>query len=65
MTERALPYSKLDLDRASALRTDAGWLAEQRRDPAAAVIPLWQDRCLVRGGEPGQGRFLRPAPSSR
>ena len=52
MIESALPYSKLDLDRASALRSDASWLAAQLRDSAATVVPMWRDQCLVRDGRP-------------
>lgn len=52
MIESALPYSKLDLDRASALRSDAAWLAARLRDTTATVVPLWRDRCLVRDGRP-------------
>jgi NAD+ diphosphatase len=50
--ESALPYSRLDLDRASALRSDTAWLAAQLRDAAATVVPMWRDQCLVRDGRP-------------
>ncbi len=36
------------LDRAGAQRKDGDWSAAQRRHPHAFVVPLWQDRCLVR-----------------
>jgi NAD+ diphosphatase len=49
MLDWALPYSERSLDRASARRGDPTWVAEIMAHPESRVIPLWQDRCVVRG----------------
>jgi NAD+ diphosphatase len=47
-----MPYSGLGLDRASGRRTDPRWVERLRTAAGTRVIPLWQDRCLVRDGAP-------------
>jgi NADH pyrophosphatase NudC (nudix superfamily) len=47
-----LTYCGGYLDRASGSRTDPGWIEATFADPAARLIPLWQDRCLVAGEPP-------------
>lgn len=42
-----LKYAGGALDRAGAERRDPAWVAAQRADPAARVIPLWRGRVLV------------------
>jgi NAD+ diphosphatase len=54
-----LPYNGLALDRAAALRGDAGQVAGILASPQSVVIPLWQDKCLVAG--PGQVPVTLPA----
>lgn len=52
LADDSLYYTGLALDRASALRSDPAWLQAQRAGPDVRVIPLWNDRCLVSGGQP-------------
>jgi NAD+ diphosphatase len=51
-----LAYSGNPLDRAAAHRGDDAWLSSRRGDPAARVLPLWRDQCLVDGDRPVQLR---------
>jgi NAD+ diphosphatase len=48
----SMPYSGGPLDRASGFRGDVGWVAALLDGPAARLIPLWQDHCLVSGDPP-------------
>ena len=45
-----LAYSRIDLDRAGAQRSDPQWVADQL--VRATVLPLWRDRCLLSGAAP-------------
>jgi NAD+ diphosphatase len=47
-----LPYAGGTLDRAAARRADPGWIEARLADPAAVIIPMWSDKCLVVDGEP-------------
>lgn len=47
-----LAYSGNPLDRAPGRRSDDAWLAAARADPAARVLVLWRDLCLVRDDRP-------------
>jgi NAD+ diphosphatase len=55
-----LAYTRMPLDRASALRTDPQWVAATLAQPAARVVPMWRNRCLV-AGVPGSPVVLRGA----
>jgi NAD+ diphosphatase len=46
------------LDRVAHLRKDAAFLSSALRDPAAAIVPVWQSRSLVRRTESGSGAVL-------
>jgi NAD+ diphosphatase len=48
---RALSYCGGGLDRAVRQRRDPGWLGEQLASPDRRLIPLWNDRCLLRDRE--------------
>ena len=49
----SLMYSGCPLDRASYRRADPGWIAGLLGDvPAARLIPVWRDHCLVSGDPP-------------
>jgi len=64
---RNLTYSGDFLDRASARRSDPGWVAMLLDAPQARLIPVWRDHCLVSGDPPapvtaldaGRGRAAR------
>jgi len=45
-------YTAVPLDRASARRDDPDWLAARRTEGGTALVPIWRDRCLVRGDAP-------------
>jgi NAD+ diphosphatase len=47
-------YSGLDLDRASARRTDPGWISSLLAAPQLQVIPVWRSQCLIRAGQPAR-----------
>jgi NAD+ diphosphatase len=47
-----MPYAGLGLDRAGDRRADPAWVAGLAADPRAVVRPMWNDECLVAGGEP-------------
>ena len=59
---RPNPYTGSPLDRASHLRTDAGWIAAALGDPATRFVPSWRARSLCRPAEDGTPRavFLPP-----
>ncbi|HEX5595051.1 MAG TPA: NAD(+) diphosphatase [Micromonosporaceae bacterium] len=46
----------------SARRDDQAWLAEVRAAPEARVIPIWQDKCIVRG-TPARAFMLTGTPA--
>ena len=46
------------LDRVAHLRKDAAFLAAALRDPAAAIVPVWQSRSLVRRTDSGTSAVL-------
>ena len=48
---RTHTFAGSPLDRASHLRSDAGWLQDRLRDPLTRVIPLWQLKPLVSESE--------------
>lgn len=48
------PYAGSPLDRAAALRDDAGWITARLADPASLLVPVWRSRNLFRGL--GEGR---------
>lgn len=50
-----IPFTGNRLDRASAKRTDAAWLAERQADPATLIFPLWKLQPLLIGA--GEGPF--------
>ncbi|MDE2467153.1 MAG: NAD(+) diphosphatase [Alphaproteobacteria bacterium] len=58
-----IAFSGSPLDRASARRADAAWLAEQRAHRSARILPLWQLRPFVLGAGhgPQQAGFVIPA----
>ncbi|MFE9691950.1 NAD(+) diphosphatase [Micromonospora sp. NPDC005806] len=45
--EQGLAYGGGWLDRAGALRTDPGWVADRLTERESVLLPFWQDRCLV------------------
>ncbi|QPP08384.1 NAD(+) diphosphatase [Streptomyces bathyalis] len=47
-----LYYTGSPLEKAGNRRTDPRWLKETLEAPDTRVIPLWRDRCLVRGASP-------------
>jgi NAD+ diphosphatase len=47
-----LAYSAGVLDRVSAQRDDAAWVASAAADPASRAVVLWQDLCLVDADRP-------------
>jgi NAD+ diphosphatase len=47
-----LAYSGNPLDRAPGRRSDDAWLAAAWADPAARILVLWRDLCLVDGDRP-------------
>jgi len=49
VTPAALAYNGLALDRAPGRRGDPAWIRAVLGRPVSRVIPLWRDRCLVRG----------------
>ncbi|HEX3675362.1 MAG TPA: NAD(+) diphosphatase [Rhizomicrobium sp.] len=59
-----IPFSGNPLDRASEKRSDADWLAAQRRDPDSLILPMWRLQPFLLGPERGPGKleagFLRP-----
>ncbi|MGO1053326.1 NAD(+) diphosphatase [Crossiella sp. CA198] len=52
MSDLAIAYNGLSLDRAGKHRADPEWLAEVRERAGSTVLALWRDRCLVRDGVP-------------
>jgi NAD+ diphosphatase len=44
-----MPFAGSKLDRASHLRTDAGWLEARLADPATRILPLWNLQPLLIG----------------
>ena len=61
-TPLPIPFSDNPLDRAGEKRADATWIAEQQRDPAALVLPVWRLQPFVLAGQDGklEAGFLRP-----
>jgi NAD+ diphosphatase len=61
-TPLPIPFSGNPLDRAGEKRADAAWIAEQQRDPAALVLPVWRLQPFVLAGQDGklEAGFLRP-----
>lgn len=61
-SNRSNPYSGSPLDRVSARRDDAAWVAACRADPAARFVPVWRGLSLLAGLAAGQPRavFLGP-----
>ncbi len=59
-----IPFSGNPLDRASEKRSDAEWVAAQRRDPASLILPMWRLQPFLFGPERGLGPleagFLHP-----
>ena len=60
-----IPFSGNPLDRASEKRSDADWIAAQRRDPDALVWPLWRLQPFLLGPENRdaasvEAAYLRP-----
>ncbi len=63
---RPNPYTGSPLDRASHLRTDAGWIEAALADPAARCVPVWRAKSLFRpaaDGAPAAMFLPLPAPS--
>ncbi len=48
----AVPYTRIQLNRATDRREDPAWVAAQTADPRARVRPFWRDQCLVAGDPP-------------
>jgi NAD+ diphosphatase len=55
--EAPMPYSGLQLDRATALRADPAWLAAIGSTPEVRVVPIWRDSCIV-GAAPARAVVL-------
>src|SRR3954452_5318931 len=58
LATRPNAYTGSPLDRASALRDDADWIAERLSDPATLFVPVWRSKTLVQGGDEPQAVFL-------
>jgi NADH pyrophosphatase NudC (nudix superfamily) len=64
---QSLAYSGGFLDRASARRSDPGWVGALLDAPRTRLIPIWRDHCLVSGDPPapvtsldgGRGKLVR------
>jgi NAD+ diphosphatase len=52
MVIEGLAYTGTPFDRAAARRTDRDWVDEQLARPDLRVVPVWRDRCLLRGEAP-------------
>jgi len=52
MESETLAYTGGWLDRAGGRRTQPGWVEAALAAPAARIVPLWRDRCLLRDGRP-------------
>jgi NAD+ diphosphatase len=50
MEAETLAYTGGWLDRAGGRRTQPGWIEATLAAPAARIIPLWRDRCLMLDG---------------
>jgi NAD+ diphosphatase len=46
-----IPFAGNPLDRASVKRTDADWIAAQRRDPGSLILPVWRLQPFIFGSE--------------
>ncbi|MEO0399236.1 MAG: NAD(+) diphosphatase [Pseudomonadota bacterium] len=61
-------FAEAPLNRASELRADEKWMAAQRADPNAQLLPLWRGDPLIVDGAPGwlglnaRGEFPSAAP---
>ena len=59
-----IPFSGNPLDRASAKRTDAEWVAAQRRHAGSMILPMWRLQPFIFGSEktpaPVELGLLRP-----
>jgi NAD+ diphosphatase len=57
-----IPFSGNSLDRASHLRTDADWIAAQRRNANTLIHPMWrlQPFAIGEGEEPLRPAFFAP-----
>ena len=64
---RIIHYTKAALDRADALRSDPDWIAGQLADEKTMLLPVCNDRNLLRAnGEPALRalKALKPKPCS-
>jgi len=63
--DEPLPYAGGGLDRAAGRRGDPDWTAALLASPAAVIVPLWRDRCLVgaAGGALGAGPVRLSGPA--
>ncbi len=64
LASRPNAYTGSPLDRASALRDDADWIAERLDDPASLFVPVWRSKTLVQGEDEPQAVFLTGAAAS-
>ena len=66
LASRPNVYSSSPLDRMSAKREDAAWVAGKLTDPEALFVPVWRNRNLVRGLNDGvpEAVFLSGAATS-
>ena len=61
---RPNPYTGSPLDRASHLRTDAGWVSEALADPSTRFVPMWRGRNLFLAGADGTPAAVFPSELS-
>jgi len=59
--KRPNPLSDPSFDRAAHRRLDDGWLDAMRRSPVARIVPVWQSKPLVSGGDGTRRAALLPA----
>jgi NAD+ diphosphatase len=59
-----IPFTGNPLDRASVKRTDAEWIAAQRKAPSSFILPMWRLQPFIIGPEKAQPPlelgFLKP-----
>jgi NAD+ diphosphatase len=61
-----MPFAGSRLDRASARRTDSGWIADRLADPRTMILPLWNLQPLVIGeGTATRAGFFAPGLCER
>lgn len=62
MLKEPLSYSGLGLDRVDVRRRDDAWIRDRLADPTTAVVPVWNDRSLVRSASAAAAVLLEGEP---